>query len=61
VIVTVRPATVTVPVRDEVVPLAATVNVTAPLPLPFAGDTVIHPALDVALQAHPALVEIVTL
>lgn len=52
-----RPATVTVPVRLEVVVLAATVRVTDPPPLPFVVERVIHPALDDAVQAQPAVVE----
>jgi hypothetical protein len=59
VIVTVCPATVTEAEREDVIPLAAAVSATEPLPLPLAGDTVIHPALDEALQAQPAVVEIV--
>jgi hypothetical protein len=55
--VTVRPATVSVPVRDVVV--AATVKVTAPIPDPLApAVTVIQPALLVAV--HEQLVPEVT-
>jgi hypothetical protein len=55
--VKVWPATVSVPVRDEVDVLAATVNATVPLPLPEAPlVTVIHAALLVAVQAQPLVV-----
>jgi hypothetical protein len=50
--VTVWPATVAVPVREPVLVLAATVNVTAPTPLPDAGPTVIHAAPLDAVQPH---------
>jgi hypothetical protein len=56
--VTVRPATVTVAVRGSVPVLAAIVNVTLPLLVPFPGDSVTHVALDVAVHAQPA--ELVT-
>jgi hypothetical protein len=59
-IVTVRPATVTVPVRGNVDVLAAMVSVTVPPPLPLAGDRVIHVALDVAVHAQLAVVVTVT-
>ena len=47
----------TVPVRCEVVVLAATKNVTAPLPLPEAVCTVIHelPLVDDQLQPEVAV------
>ncbi len=51
--VNVTPAIVSVPVRDEVEVLAATLNVTAPLPEVFGPPpavTVIHDALLVADQ-----------
>src|SRR5688572_28358919 len=48
-IVTVWPATVTVPVRVAAV-FAATVTLTVPLPLPLAGDTVRNVALLDAVQ-----------
>jgi hypothetical protein len=52
--VSVRPAMVSVPVRAAPV-LAATVNDTAPLPVPFVVDViVIHGALLTALHAQPA-------
>jgi hypothetical protein len=52
--VTALPAIVTVVVREAVLGLEATVNVTDPLPLLPAGDAVTHAALDVAVHAHPA-------
>jgi hypothetical protein len=45
---------VAVPVRGVVPVFAATVSVTLPLPLPLAGDTAIHPALELAVQEQPA-------
>jgi hypothetical protein len=52
--VTVRPATVNVPVRCDEPVLAATVNVTVPLPVPLLpAVTVIHEAFDAALHVHP--------
>jgi hypothetical protein len=55
--VKVWPATVSVPVRDDVEVLAATVNATEPLPLPDAPlVTVIHAALLLAVQAQPLVV-----
>jgi hypothetical protein len=53
VIVTVCPATVTVPVRALVSGLAATVSVTGPPPLPDAGLTVIQGAALDAVQPQP--------
>jgi hypothetical protein len=53
--VCVRPAIVSVPVRDEVVVFCATVNDTVPLPTPLAPEfIVIHPTLLVADHAQPA-------
>jgi hypothetical protein len=50
----VRPAIVTVPVRDTVAVFAATVIVTGPEPDPFAPDvTVIHDALLTAVHGQP--------
>jgi hypothetical protein len=50
----VRPAIVTVPVRDSVEVFAATVIVTEPAPDPFAPDvTVIHGALLTAVHGQP--------
>jgi hypothetical protein len=55
--VKVCPATVNVAERAAVVVFAAAANVTVPLPLPVApAEMVTHPALLVAVQAHPALV-----
>ncbi len=52
--VTVWPAMVSVPVRDDVAVLAAMANATAPLPLPPAPDVmVIQEALLVAVQPQP--------
>ena len=54
--VTVTPATVSVPVRGEVLVLAAIEYVTVPLPLPFAPAVIVsQAALEVAVQAHPAV------
>jgi len=51
--------TVMVPVRCAVVPLAATENVTVPLPEPLAVPvTVIQLTLLVAVHAHPAVVTV---
>ena len=58
--VTVRPATVTVPERAPPV-FAATVSCTDPSPLPLAADTLIHAAFDVAVHRQPPLVFTVTL
>jgi hypothetical protein len=54
--VTVCPAIVTVPVREVTAVLAAIVSVTVPVPVPLAGDGVIHAALDGAVHAHPVVV-----
>ena len=52
-IVTVWPATVNVPVRAVPVVLAATLNVTEPMPDPLApAVTVIHYVVVVAVQAQ---------
>jgi hypothetical protein len=51
--VTACPATVTVPVREVVDVLAATVNVTAPFPEPLTGDTVIQLAPEFAFHPQP--------
>jgi hypothetical protein len=51
--VTVCPPIVTLPLRLAVVAFAAMVSVTDPLPVPLAGDTVIHAALLVALHPQP--------
>lgn len=62
VIVTVCPATVSVPVRDDVTVFVATEYPTAPLPVPLAPlVTVNQLALLVALQAHPLVVVTETL
>lgn len=59
--VTVCPATVAVPVLDDVEVLAATVSVVDPLPLPcVVGGMVIHAALDDTDHVHPAVVVTVT-
>ena len=51
--VTVWPATVNVPLRALPVVLAATLNVTEPMPDPVApAVTVIHDAAGVAVQEH---------
>ena len=51
--VTVWPATVNVPVREAPVVLAATLNVTEPMPDPLApAVTVIHDVVVVAVQAQ---------
>src|SRR6266540_4630732 len=46
---TVRPATVRVPVRDEFVVLAATAYVVVPLPVPLATEVIV--SQDVAVDA----------
>ncbi len=51
--VTVVPATVTVPVRDDVLVLAAIVKPTIPPPEPLGMFSVIHEALLCAVHAHP--------
>ena len=52
--VNVWPAIVSVPVRADVDPLAAMLNVVVPLPLPLAPAVmVIQDALLVAFQVHP--------
>jgi hypothetical protein len=58
--VTVLPAIVTVPVREDVVVFAATVSIVVPLSEPLAGDTVIQAAPDAAVHAHPLVVVTVT-
>lgn len=58
--VNVRPAIVTVPVREEVVVLAATVTVALPPPLPDPDATVSHPALLLDVQAQPLAAVTVT-
>jgi len=61
VIVTVWPATVSVPVREVVPVFAATLYVTVPLPVPLApAVTVIQDALLVAVHAQPAVAVTVT-
>ena len=51
--VTVCPATVNVPMREAPVVLAATLNVTEPMPDPLApAVTVIHDVVVVAVQAQ---------
>jgi hypothetical protein len=60
--VIVTPATVRVPVRGDVLVLAATVYVTVPLPLPAAPELIVsHGAFDVADQLHPEVVVTTTL
>jgi hypothetical protein len=59
--VTASPATVTMPVRALAPVLAAMLSVTAPLPLPEAGLTVIHDTLLVAVQPQPEGAVTVTL
>jgi hypothetical protein len=60
--VTVWPATVSVPVRVDEPPLAATSYETVPLPDPLDPDViVIHDALLVAVQLQPAAVVTSTL
>ena len=55
--VNVRPATVRVPVRCELLVLGATVKLAEPLPEPFApAVTVIHATLLTAVHAHPVVV-----
>jgi hypothetical protein len=51
-IVTVVPATVSVPVRGVVAVFGATVNASGPLPVPPAACTVIQLALLTAFQVH---------
>jgi hypothetical protein len=52
--VNVEPAIVSVPVRLDVLPFAAMLNVTAPGPSPEAPPvTVIHDTLLTAVQGHP--------
>ena len=54
-IVTVCPATVSVPVRAEREVFAAMLNAAVPLPLPLAPEVIVSQvALLVAVQAHPA-------
>lgn len=51
--VTVRPPTVSVPVRTDADAFSATENVTALLPVPLAGEVrTIHEALEEAVQGH---------
>lgn len=52
VIVNVLPASVIVPVRVLLCDVGATINVTLPSPVPLAGDTVIHEALETAVHVH---------
>jgi hypothetical protein len=60
-IVTVRPATVAVPLRAAP-PFAATVSCTVPSPVPPAPDgTLIHATLDAAVHRHPPDVSTETL
>ena len=60
--VKVLPAIVTVPVRELVVVLAATLTCTVPLPLPDVPDvTVIQDALLVDVHAQPAVAVTATL
>jgi hypothetical protein len=47
------PPTVTVPDRELVVLLAATVSVSVPPPLPLVGDTVTQDALSDAVHEQP--------
>ena len=55
VIVTVRPATVSVAFREETVVFAATAYATVPLPLPAAPETMVtHDAELPALHTQPA-------
>ncbi len=55
--VNVRPATVSVPVRCELLVLGATVKLAEPLPEPLApAVTVIHVTLLSAVHAHPVVV-----
>src|SRR4029079_405866 len=55
VMVNVLPATVSVPVREVVFGLAATLYVTVPLPVPLAPvPMVIHASLLAAVQLQPA-------
>jgi hypothetical protein len=54
VIVTSRPAMVSVPVRAAVVVFCATDTFTVPLPLPLVPDVIeIHPVPVAAVHAHP--------
>lgn len=50
----------TVALRALVEVFAVKVTVTHPLPLPLAGDTVAHDALELALHVHPVVVETVS-
>jgi hypothetical protein len=52
--VTVWPATLSVVVRPDGTSFGSTVTVTDPSPLPLAGETVAHPAADVADHPQPA-------
>ena len=55
--VKVRPAMVSVPVREDVVELAWTLKPALPLPVPLAPDvTVMNEELLTAVQAHPVVV-----
>lgn len=55
VMVTVAPAIVIVPVRDDAVGFATTVYLTVPLPMPLGPEViVIQAALLVDVQLHPA-------
>ena len=59
--VTVRPATVNVPVRGEFGRFLATVKLSVPLPVPDAGAAgVTHVALLVTVQPHPGFVVTIT-
>jgi len=52
---------VSVPVREAVLALAATLYVTAPSPVPLAPEVMeIHAALDVATQLQPGVAPTVT-
>jgi hypothetical protein len=58
--VKVSPAMVSVPLRAPAV-LAATLNWTEPLPVPFVPDVMlIHEAFDAAVHPHPLLVDTAT-
>jgi hypothetical protein len=57
--VTACPAMVSVVVRPEGLSFGATVAVTVPAPMSFAGETVTHEALDDADQAHPVALDTV--
>ena len=55
--VTVRPATVIVPVRRDVLSVGSTLNETGPLPVPLGSPViVIHGTLLVAIQLQPLVV-----